>query len=170
MLPIKVNITYTAEDLQKAYMLHFNKKQPFKSKRNLLMALALIAIGVFVNYFDPFNGELNWVCWFFMGYGLIFLIVYYYRILTIGKRYFKKLPQDKNLFPYTFSEEGISFQGEKNNTLMKWELYQSALINEKMVLLYSNEIKFSIFPRRSFTDSQFEQFSQLVRQHIANWK
>jgi len=170
MFPIQVNITYTSDDLQKAYMLHFNKKQPFKSRRNLFMALALILIGVFVYFYDPFNGELNWVCWFFMGYGLVLLIVYYYRLFTIGKRYFKKLPQDKNLFLYTFSEEGFSFQGEKTTNTIKWEHFQSALITDKIVLLYANELKFNIFPRRSFTDTQFEQFTQLVRQNIANWK
>ncbi len=170
MNPIKIQITYTADDLQKAYMLHFNKKLPLKSRRNLFMALALIGIGIIVYFFDPFNGELNWVCWFFMGYGLALLVVYYFRLFTIGKRYFKKMPENKNLFPYIFSDEGISFQGENSSKVIKWEFFQSALITDKMVLLYSNEAKFNIFPRKSFTDSQFEQFTQLIRQKISNWK
>ncbi len=166
MIPIKVNITYTAEDIQKAYMLHFNKKLPFKSRRNLFIALALIIIGVLIYYFDTFNGELNWICWACMGYGLALIVLYYYKILTIGKKYFKKLPEDKNLFPYTFSDEGITFQGEKTSTLIKWDRFCSALINDNILLLYSSEVKFNIFPRRCFTDSQFEQLTRLVRQNI----
>ncbi len=111
MNPIKVNITYIADDLQKAYMLHFSKKQPFKSKRNLFMAIALMCIGGIMYYFDVFNGELKWLCWFFIGYGFILIIAYYYRLYTIGKRYLKKLPESKNYFPYIFSDEVISFQG-----------------------------------------------------------
>jgi hypothetical protein len=169
MLPVKATFVYTADDLQKAYMLHFNKKIPFKSRKNLFIALGLIAAGCLIYFFDVFNGELTWICWFLMGYGVMLMAVYYYRLLTIGKKYFKNLPQEKNKFPYIFSREGIFFEGEKT-TQIKWDHFYAALITDKMVLLYASETKFNIFPRRCFSDAQYEEFTNLVRQNIANWK
>jgi len=170
MTPIKVNITYTPEDLQKSYMLHFNKKLPLRSRRTLFISIILILLGVFLYYVDVFNGEMNWLCWFFMGYGVALIFYYFIRLYTMGKRFFKKLPEFSNNFTYVFSEEGISVTGVKLSSNLKWNHFRSALITNELVLLYPNEIRFNIFPKKYFIDNQYEQFVQLVKKNIPDWK
>jgi hypothetical protein len=51
-----------------------------------------------------------------------------------------------------------------------WNHFQSALITDKLVLLYANEIRFNIFPKKYFEDNHYEQFLEMVKKHIPNWK
>jgi len=151
-------------------MLHFNKKYPFRSRQTLFIAIGLVIIGVFLYYVDLFNGELDWLCWFFGGYGIVVIFYYFYRLFTMGKRYFKKLPDFSNSFSFTINEEEIVIKGEKISSVLKWNHFINALITKDLVLLYPNDIRFNIFPAKYFSGNQFDQFVSLVRKKIANCK
>ncbi len=169
MEKISKTILFTAEDLQLAYSTHFRKAYPVRSRLLLIVGGISIVIGLFLLVLQFYMKGLNytnWAAWFLLCYGVFIAILYFYNLKTIGKRMYTKMPDFKNPFNYIFTAENIQVTSDNVNTTNNWEYYQSAMINEMVIMIYPNKFRFSLFPKKYFTDEEYATLKQWVRAKI----
>jgi hypothetical protein len=163
---VKVTIQYTAEDLQKAYNLHFKKMHPFRSKLVLILGGLLVLLGVFLAVLQSISGVITWMSWFFVIYGMLVVFYYFWKYNRMGKTAFRKLTEFHYPFTFTITEEGIQTVGKNVESKNSWEHYQSALVTQHFVILYPNKLRFVLLPKKYFSDEDFALLSGLVKEKI----
>jgi len=163
METINVNITYTADDLQKSYTLHFKKIYPIKSKLLIVFGVLIIALGiVMLSLKDIFN-ETGWLAYFYVIFGMFAIIYHFWQYATIGRRMFKKLPDFRHAFHYVISDEGIQTASATASSDVKWEHYKMAVITDDLILLYPNKLRYNLFPKRFFSERDFRNLHEKVK-------
>lgn len=163
---IEVTIQFTAEDLQYAYKLHFYKTSPFRSRLVLILGVILVILGFILVLLQSITGLITWVSWFFVGYGLLVMFYYYWRINRMGKVAFKKLIEFHYPFIFTFTADGVQTVGKTVSSTNTWEHYQSALLRPDMLLLYPNKLRFILLPKKYFKDEEFEQINAWMKEKV----
>ncbi|HNW53821.1 MAG TPA: YcxB family protein [Bacteroidales bacterium] len=162
-------IQYTPEDLQLAYATHLKKMYPIRSRMLLVIAAVSFIIGCILLFYERKNGSVdytNWAAWFLIAYGVAIAGLYFYNQHNLGKRMFSKMPDFINPFSYIFSSEQIQVSSDNINNTNKWEFYESALITPEIIILYPNKFRFNLFPRKYFTDEEFDMLKQWIRAKI----
>jgi hypothetical protein len=163
----EVTIQYSAKDLQRAYQLHYQKGYPIGSR--LLMILGVISLiigGALLAYSYLYLQFSNPFAWFLIAYGVLMIMIYFWRFYTIGKRMFKKMPEFQHPYHYTFSEKGIKAESPLANSDNQWEYYNRCIISDDMILLLPNKFRFNFFARRHFTDEQFKMLRHWVEANV----
>lgn len=164
---LQKQIQFQAPDLQTAYALHYKKRYPWRSRFLLFLGYGIVILGMI--FFMPSlwaNGGFlqDWFIFFFIGYGLLLVIVHYFFWLTMGKRMFKKLQDFHKPYTFIFDEQKLFVQGDGAQGFMEWGQYKEALVSENCILLYVNDILFHIVMRRFFTDQEWQKITDLVKQ------
>lgn len=165
-MEIRKKIQYSAEDLQLGYTLHLNKNYPFRSKLLLFMGLLLMIMGVLLVILQSIAGNLNWLSFSFIVYGIAILIYYKWKLKAMGKAAYKKLTNFHHPFDFTISEEKVITSGKNTTSESAWEHYEFAVISEKILLLYPNKLTFVIFPRKYFSDTEYGQIKSWIEQKV----
>ncbi|HNW90722.1 MAG TPA: hypothetical protein PKN48_13760 [Bacteroidales bacterium] len=158
-------IQYTPEDLQLAYTTHFRKMYPVRSRMLLVVSAVSFIAGGIVLVYELIKGSdsfINWAAWFLIAYGVLIFILYFYNLRTVGKRMFAKMPDFEKPFNYIFSSENVQVSAETINSTNKWEFYQSAMICSDIILVYPNKFRFNLFPKKYFSDEEFEMLKQWI--------
>lgn len=166
---IEKTIKYTREDLQLAYTTHFRKMYPVRSRLLIVVSVISLIAGVLFIIYDLKKGSniyANWAAWFLICYGVIIAILYFYNLRTVGKRMYSKMPDFERPFNYVFTDEQIQVSSETINSNNKWEFYQSALISPEVIMVYPNKFRFNLFPKKYFTDQEYETLKQWIRAKI----
>ncbi|MEI6124739.1 MAG: hypothetical protein WCQ95_14060 [Bacteroidota bacterium] len=169
MEPIEKTILYTSNDLQLAYTMHFQKAYPVRSRLLLMVGGLSFLVGIFLLVFQFYASGLNytnWAAWFLLFYGAIIAVLYFYNLSSIGKRMYSKMPDFKKPFHYVFTPDSVQVKSENINATNNWEFYQSAMIHPNVIMVYPNKFRFSLFPKKYFTDQEFETLKQWVRAKI----
>jgi hypothetical protein len=162
-----LSIKYTQEDLQKAYKIHFGKIYPLAGKLMLILGLISISIGVGLLLFSYLAiNYTNWFAWFLVVYGIILIIYYFWRINTMGRRMFAKMPDMLHSYEYTFSENGIRVVSTSVQSDNSWNYYCRYYIAPDIILLYPNKFRFNFFDRKHFTEEQFTQLRSWVTRNV----
>ena len=165
MSTIEKTVQYTAEDLQWAYSLHYQKKYPMRSKLMLITALVSIVVGVAmvnVSVAIPSAQESSWISWFFLCYGLMILVMYYMNFKNIGKRIYQRSPDFQKPFHYTISETNLEVKTESFHGNNEWTHYTSAMLVSDVLLLYVNKYRFNFLLKKLFTDEEFNRIVDWV--------
>ena len=165
MESIEKSILFTSDDLQLAYTTHFRKMYPVRSRLLLIIGIISFLIGALLlifQFFSKVSDYTNWASWFLLCYGLIIIFLFYFNLKRIGKRMYSKMPDFKTPFQYKFTAENIEVKAENVNSDNKWEHYQTALISAEVIMVYPNKFRFSLFPKKYFTEEEFSQLKQWV--------
>jgi hypothetical protein len=165
-MEIRKTILYTPDDLQLGYALHLNKMNPFRSKILLLLGILFMALGFMLVVLQSIARQINWMSWGFIVYGLIILFFYYWKFKSMGKTAYKKLENFHTPFEFTISEEKVITVGKSSTSESKWEHYKSAIVTEKIILLYPNKLSFVILPKEYFTDEEYSVLASWVREKV----
>lgn len=170
MEPIEIEITYTADDLQKSYKAHFNKQYPIRSKLVLFMGILLIILGLLLVAIENATSKSNWLGISYSGLGAIAIIYYLWNSNTLGKRMYNKMPDFKLPYHYKITSEGINITNKSISTDVKWDHFWNSLITDDMILIYPNKYRYNLFPKRYFTDEQFQQLAKLIKENVVHKK
>jgi hypothetical protein len=166
MEKVEVTIQFTPEDLQLAYKLHFLKMNPFRSRLVLILGVLLVLLGFLLVFLQSIAGMITWISWFFVVYGILIVVYYYWRISRMGKAGFKKLIEFHHPFTFSFTNEGVKSIGKTAKSDNTWEHYQVALVRPEIILLYPNKLRFVLLPKKYFTDEEFEQLRTWVTEKV----
>jgi hypothetical protein len=166
-MEIVKQVNYTAEDLQKAYTIHFRVIYPMRSRLWLIFSLASVAAGSFFFVWSMFRySEINYGGAFLILYGIILLILFNYRYRTMGKRMFKKMPEFSDTFHYVFHENGVRIASTNINSDLKWSHFTRCYAGSEVIMVYPNKFRFSFYMRRHFTDLEYDTLTYWVNSHI----
>jgi hypothetical protein len=168
MEEIKIQIQYTADDLQKSYELFY--KKVYSIRAFLLLYIGIISLlgGTFFLLQSLYYGFSNTVAWFLIFYGLLLIIYFYWRLKTIGKRMFKKMHDFKSPYDYTFNEEGFIGIGKDLKSEAKWCHFKKYIISENLIILCPNKFRFNFFPKKYFSEEQYMQLQEWIKAKINN--
>lgn len=155
------DLTYTKEDVEKAFNLHYNKQFPFRSKLLLILGVILLLtafVFVFINQ-DIFP-SMKWV---FALMGIFYIGFYFYRKRTMVNLAMKN-PTIKDMRKVELKESHIRFSGEKGYSEQEWSNFIEIHADEFSTLLYLSKHNFFILPSRCFdeTASRFIQDKIMV--------
>jgi len=165
-----IDIKYNFSDLQIAYNLHFKKLYPIKSMLLLLFGVLLVIIGLLLCFLDNHLEKSILLGVLYTILGIITICYYYWMYKTMGKRMFKKMPDFSNEYHYDFSNEGINIKSKTIDSDVKWDYYKSALISNDIILLYANKFKFNLFPKRFFSNEQYDSLINTIKSKITDYK
>jgi hypothetical protein len=170
MLNISLTILYTARDLQKGYLLHLRKIRPFRSRLILILGIVLVVIGLLLfllNWYKPDTDFLSlFLRWFFVTYGIVVVGFYFWSMHTIGKRMFKKMPDFQHPYTYTITEQGIVTKGKEILSVVEWGHFKKYVADDEMILLYPNELRFHLFPKKYFSGDDYALFKDWVEKRV----
>lgn len=171
MSKIVKQIKYTSEDLQLSYNIHYIKNFPFRSRMVMYLGVFIVVVGILL-FALTFNSSTSSITLslFYVFFGVATLIYYFWSKLTLGKRMFKKITELKYPFDIEFSTEGAIIKGKNISSELKWEHYEKAIITKEIILLYPNSMRFNFFPKKYFTDQEYEQISSWVIEFVPNIK
>jgi hypothetical protein len=162
-----VTIQYTPEDLQQAYNIHYSKVYPVAGRLLLILGLISLVFGIgLLLYSYMAISFTNWFAWFLLVYGVVVIAIYIWRVRTVGKRMFAKMPDFLHPYEYTFSQKGILAAGMNVNSDNNWGYYTRYCHTPDMILLYPNKFRFNLYPRKHFTDEQYAQLFSWIVEHV----
>lgn len=102
--------------------------------------------------------------WFAVVLGVLFI---YYGLQSprrlARKRNAKTVRNEE--YTATISEDGVVTVSPTVRTELKWEAFSSIIHSKTVVALTCNAVMY-MFPRRAFSDEQWEEFSSLIRKHV----
>jgi len=168
-MKIKVKIKRTKDDFYLAY------KTIIKSKVRRKTILAII--GIFLIYylviFWSNNGDITtfdrtMVFLFVTMFAFFLLSNFILRFRT--RLLFKKNSNLSNEEEITFDKEGLTIASQNAEGKVKWSIYIKALITKETILLFPNTMIFQNYPKRFFSDSEYQELSNLVQTNIKDCK
>ena len=163
---IQLSIQYTADDLQRAYLLHLRKTQPFRSRLLFIMGILLLLMGGILVTLQFFSGLHSLVPWFFVIYGIITIAYYQWKIKILGKSAYKKLDDFHHPFEFTISDESIQVKGKQTSSDIKWDSFIMHVSSTEMILLYPNKMRFIALVKKYFSEEEFEQLCKWVKENV----
>ena len=168
MEPITVDIKYSSEDLQKSYELHYKVFYPIMSKLVLILGILLSFIGLLLLFINHFSYDTNssWLGWFYIVLGGLAVAYHFWKIKTMGKKMFNRMPDFQAPHKMIINDSGINAKSTTVSSEAKWEHYQKAVLSNEMILLYINPFRFNIFPKKNFKENDFEKLKGTVKARI----
>lgn len=170
MESIDIEITYTADDLQKSYKAHFNRQYPIRSKLVLILGILLIILGILLIAIENATNKSEILGISYAGLGVASILYFFWNSNTLGKRMYKKMPDFRLPYHYKITTESILITNKNITTEVKWEHFTNSLITDDMILIYPNKFRYNLFPKRYFTDEQFVKLVSLIRENVPNKK
>jgi len=166
---IHLTFQYTPEILQEAYTLHYRKNTLLQGRVLLFLGILLIWTGLLLILISRNEGRqvLNYS---FVIYGLIIVVIYVWTMKTIGNRMFKRQKGSLQAMDITVTEGSIMMKTEKGEVNIPWENFQFAAASEDIVLLYPTKSSFYIFPKKNFSEGEFDLFFAMLKQKIQTVK
>ena len=67
---------------------------------------------------------------------------------------------------FEFGPQGVAYESNATQSVSDWGIFERAVYNDEMLLLYVDMDSFFIMPRRMFTDLQWQELMKLVQEHI----
>ncbi len=166
MNPINIQFTYSAENLQAANKLHYKKNYPVRGRILLWFGILLIWTGVLFMMMKGIEGH-ELMIYTFIAYGVLVIGIHFYIMNTLGKRLFKKHKNHVLPIDIEITDQFIQLTANENRAKVKWNEILKATMNENIVLLYISKMSFYIFPKENFKGNEFELFTSLVKEKVA---
>ena len=159
-MEIKAEIQNTVADVNEAYILHVGR---FKVIIQLSLGFIFIIgslLFLFVQIRDsyPFSSYSIWILILFYGGYKIFWFS------TLGKRWVKKNPSLLSAYTVVFTDDEIHIINESGDSKIKWHAFAKAQVNDKVILIYPNQTLFYFFSKRFFSEREYAELSEKVRQ------
>jgi hypothetical protein len=160
---INLTIQYSHEDLQASYMLYYSHYYPVRSRLLLILGISIFALSVLMLVIshggfmdDPIY---EYPGWFLLFYGIAVIAFHLWRMKTLGRRLFKKMPEFHSPYNITFSNKGIVTKGALISSDVNWSYYTDTAITPELILLFHSKLKFNMYPKRFFSDDEFRQLA-----------
>jgi YcxB-like protein len=161
---MEVQYTLRIEDFEEitraAYSAH-------PRQQRIRWALLLIGIAVLILPFVGVRGPLHpeWSLLPLFPFAMCFI---YYGLQTPNriarKKYGRLLSQEE--YKAEISENGIITTSRTVRTELKWEAFSQSIGGDGAIALVHRALMY-VFPRRAFTDEQWQEFMRLIREHIS---
>ncbi len=164
-LPINIQFTYSAENLQAANKLHYKKNYPVRGRILLWFGILLIWTGVLFMMMKGIAGH-ELMIYTFVAYGILVIGVHFYIMNTLGKRLFKKHKNNLHPIDIEITENNIRLAADDKSATVKWNEIIKATMKENIVLVYISKMSFYIFPKENFKENEFAEFVELVKKKI----
>ncbi len=85
-----------------------------------------------------------------------------------AKKLYKSSPSYHGSISLDVTEERLHFKGESYDSNIAWGHFVKYVEDEKMVLLYANELVFHMVPKRNFSPEQLASFCGLLARKVNN--
>ncbi|TSA50323.1 MAG: YcxB family protein [Sphingobacteriales bacterium] len=164
-LPINIQFTYSAENLQAANKLHYKKNYPFRGRILLWFGILLIWTGVLFMMMKGIEGH-ELMIYTFVAYGILVIGIHFYIMNTLGKRLFKKHKDHILPIDIEVAENFIRLTADDKTKTVKWNEILKATMNENITLLYISKMSFYIFPKENFKGNEFAEFTELIKKKV----
>ena len=150
------------EDYRRAVYLHLRSRPVFGAAGILILALATLGSIHKLYSPDPWNSST-----FVPLASLAFLAVYVF--VVIPWRTTKHYQQNRFLTHAAecrIDEAGLHARSDLGTTEIPWDHLHRWKENNRLILLYSTDAMYFIFPRRLFVPAEWEEFRALAAQHL----
>ena len=164
-LPINIQFTYSAENLQKANILHYKKNYPFRGRILLWFGALLLWTGILLGILKGWTGN-QLIIYTFIAYGVIVITIHFYIMKTLGKRLFKKHKDRVATMQIEIANQYLRFTAGEQSANVKWNEIEKYLMNDDIILLYISKLTFYIFPKENFKGNEFAEFAELVKEKV----
>lgn len=155
----EIPISYKAEDIEKAFDLHYAKKFPIRSRLVLFLGMILL-LAALVLLFVP-NPAFPKLKWLLLVVGFFYVGFYWYRKRTMVKMAMNN-PTISRMQALNFDHNNLSLIGDVGQSQWQWQDFTEALVNENTALLYLSAHNFFILPKRFFTSEQWTELIQVL--------
>ena len=162
---IETQVQYSTKDLQIAYKLHFSQVPFWKKYFMLLFGVVVIALAGVLLIFQA-SARSNFFIYLLFVYGIGLFIYQFWFHATIGQRMYKKIPDIRLPYDVKIDESGVLLSNVNVASNLEWSKYIVAIFDKEILLLYVYGNMFHIFPKRIFSNKQFERVMGLVQKNI----
>ncbi len=171
-MEIKVRICRTADDFNAAYAVAMQAAQ---SRLRMIIVIVIGTLIVLSNLITtaiyrqmPDRDTMQWI-----GVIVLSLILWAY-MMHKQKKPGKKLLKDNPTLgveeEVTIFDEGLNYVSKTIDSHIKWAHFIKAGIGKDVILLHPTNLTFQCYPKRFFTNAQYEDFCTLVRANIKEVK
>lgn len=155
----EIPISYTAEDIENAFDLHYAKKFPIRSRLVLFLGIILL-LAALVLLFVP-NPAFPKLKWLLLFVGFFYVGFYWYRKRTMVKMAMNN-PTIARMKALNFNHNNLFLIGDAGQSEWQWNDFVEAIVNENVALLYLSPHNFFILPKRFFTNEQWTELMQVL--------
>ncbi len=163
---IKAKLTYSVENLQKAFSTHTNKVFPIRGRILLYLGLLLLWTGLvllLINY----TQQVKPAYVFYILAGLIFIAVHFFTTKNLGKQAYKQLKNRAALeYNFSFSDNGFDIEAENSKQHYDWSAITKAVIHKDLVMLYVSKQTFYFVQSINIIEGSMDNLQELVNSKV----
>ena len=170
-MAVRITLTRKAGDVNKAWAL-YRRGQKDRPLRHINIVFAIGVIFIFGGHLltdEPSPENLsNIIVSLLIALGIWFACIRYLFDPWPGRRLIRQNPELKRQEEVIFDEKGLTYIEGKEEGLCGWNNFTKAIISSDMVLLFTDDSNFIIYPKRVFKDKDHKEFCALIKQHIVD--
>ncbi|HKD13444.1 MAG TPA: YcxB family protein [Candidatus Angelobacter sp.] len=155
----RVRFAYTDADYRNARILHIRKGTSLGFKLQLLATVILLVWLGLYGFKNSLGLPVNMV----QSIGIAALI-FVMRLMPVIKRPPRK--RFHGTLTASFNEQGIQLQDDTGMANLRWQDYKKSIEDDSYWLLYQNDRRYRIFPKRAFQTQQATEFTRLISQRV----
>ncbi len=158
MIQLEHNITF--KDYLKAHYLNM-RPRPFLKYTGIVLLMLFCVTAVFA--FIDLCKEHDTFFLYFLLPG-IYIIFYFYFLMPKKIKKIYNQENSKNIFTTTtITDETLHLKSEFTDTKIPWNKFIKWKENKKLIIVYSNDVLFLIFPKHIFnTQAEWESFRNIL--------
>lgn len=161
---MKTNISFSKDNLMKAFKLHYNTKHPVSSRAMLIVGSIIMISGFFLFYIDfPKNPE--YLKHVIVLAGFAYIVLFFYR----RDKLYERASNQKSFegdFTFDLNKKGISFGKGGRASQCNWSEIIEIVEDEETILFYFGKSKFYILPLEHINETQLSDVRKIIsKQH-----
>lgn len=162
----KEKLNPTIEYFQKAITLHLSRKSRILPKISLIIAVILIIESIVLIVFSFLLQQSYFYGIFFLIIGIFGLYRYFTFVRWNSKLSLMMHNIRNKSTSFKINKEGyISLKENKKKTHL-WNDFKEAIITDEIILLYKSWYKYVIFGKESYSDEEFENIKNWIRNAV----
>ena len=150
------------EDYRRAVYLHLRPRPVFAVAGILMLALAVLALVLMIRSHPPWDP----ITLVLPGCLAYFAVFFFVALPWQATRHFRQNRFLAHATEYRIDETGLHAQSDLGTTEIPWDHLHKWKENRRLILLYPTDATYFLFPRRLFTDAEWEEFRALAAQHL----
>ena len=168
---MKIQCSLTADDYVNAQFLHMRPRPVIKFAGYILAILFAVVVIISVYRMLLHGNENIGSCTFFVIVCSLYLLMYFRVLIPLrAKKIFKQQKTLHDPFETEISIEGIATTHPRGNFKMAWKDFHKYKVGRDLILVYQSDAIFHMFPKRWFSDSEYAEFQQYLKEALGNPK